>query len=107
MPAKKAALPAKVRPVGEMVLICHDEDQKVTAGGIILPNATKVLTGRIVAVPEKMKENQIDYPFQELDRVIYDPRESIPVELLPQNRYFLVEAKYIYAVVEAKNERDE
>jgi co-chaperonin GroES (HSP10) len=104
--AKSKTLARRVRPVGEMVLICHDEDQEKTAGGLLLPADSKiqVLTGRIVAVPDRMKDS-VDYPFDELDRVIYDTRERIPLELLSQNRYFLVEARFIYGVIEDEQGR--
>lgn len=108
MKKTKKPLAASVRPVGEMVLIYHDEDQDRTLGGIILPDTAKyhVLTGRIVAMPDKMKEDQLEYPFEVLDRVIYDTRERIPVELMSQNRHFLVEARFIYGVVVEKTEEE-
>lgn len=107
-PKKKSSITSRVLPVGEMVLIYHDEDQKETAGGIILPDRAKVpvLTGRIIAIPDKLKEDKVEYPFEELDRVIYDPRCAIPVELLSHNRHFLVESKYIYAVIEDQSKDD-
>ena len=91
----------KIQPVGEMVLIFHDEDQNITKKGIILPDSAKVevLTGRIAAIPERMKEDQLEYPYQEFDRVIYDIRYRIPVELFSENRYYLVDRRYIYGVV--------
>lgn len=109
-PKKKTDTPVakRVRPVGEMVLIFHDEDQTKTSGGIILPDVAKiqVLTGRIVGMPDRMKENQVDYPFDELDHVIYDPRERVPVELMSGNRYFLVDARFIYAVVDPEQKEE-
>lgn len=96
-------------PVGTMVLIRHDEDEKTTSGGIILPDTSsiKTLTGRIIRMPEKLKHNKMDYPFEELDRVIYDTRERIPCSLETNNREFLVEAEAIYAVVKLVNEEDD
>lgn len=91
----------EIHPVGDMVLICHDDDKEVTSGGIILPDNAKVftLTGRIVRIPDRMKEDHLEYPFEELDRVIYDTRDSIPCDLETGNKLFLVEAKKIYGIV--------
>lgn len=90
-----------LRPVGEMVLIRQDPEQEKTSGGIILPDRSKVetLTGIIVAMPERMKEDSLEYPFEEEDRVIYDIRYQIPIDLSPGNKYHLVEAQYIYGVL--------
>lgn len=90
-----------------MVLIYHDEDLNKTLGGIILPDSEKirVLTGRIVAIPEKMENDSIEYPFKRDDRVIYDTRERIPVELMPDNRYFLVDYQFIYGIVQEVEEK--
>lgn len=91
-----------IRPLGEMVLIRHDKDKGVTDGGILLPDTAKerLLTGRVVAIPERMREDQLTYPFEELDWVLYDVREGIPVSLDPRNTDYLVPAEYLYAVVE-------
>jgi co-chaperonin GroES (HSP10) len=98
----------QINPVGNMVLIRHDEEQKTTSSGLILPDSAKVdvLTGMIAALPERMKEDRIEYPFEETNRVIYDIRYRIPIELMPGNRYFLVDCKYIYGVVEDVSDND-
>jgi co-chaperonin GroES (HSP10) len=91
-----------IHPVGEMVLIFHDEEPK-TLSGILLPSTTPshVLTGRLIAIPEKMQDDKLEYPFRKLDRVIYDTRHRIPVDLMDNNnRHFLVSYKYIYGIVE-------
>lgn len=91
----------EIHPVGDMVLICHDEEQGKTPGGLILPDNAKIttLTGRIIRIPQKMQDDQLEYPFRELDRVIYDIRERIPCELVPGNKMFLADYKSILAVV--------
>lgn len=91
-----------IRPLGEMVLISHDGAKKQTNGGILLPDTCKieVLTGRIIKMSSKMIDDELEYPFRELDRVIYDTRYAIPVDFEPGNTYFLIEHKYLYGVVD-------
>ena len=93
----------EIHPVGDMVLICHDEEQAKTQGGLFLPDNAKIttLTGRIVRIPQKMEDDKLEYPFAELDRVIYDIRERIPCELMPGNKMFLIDFKNILAVVKS------
>jgi co-chaperonin GroES (HSP10) len=109
MKAKKKSLGSTIKPVGEMVLVYHDQDQNVTAGGIHLPGISevKVLTGRIAALPKRMEEDTLQYPFEVADHIIYDIRDRVPVELMPGNRYFLVDAKFIYGVVSSGEEEDD
>lgn len=97
----------QIRPVGDMVLIRHDEETK--SGSIILPDSAKnkTMTGMIIAVPEKMRDDSLEYPFSELDRVIYDVRDSIPVSLDLKNRDFLVNYKSIYAIVNDQEVNDQ
>lgn len=85
-----------------MVLITSDSSKNKTSGGIVLPDSCKidVLTGRIIKMPAKMVEDELEYPFRELDQVIYDPRYAIPVDLEPGNKFYLIDYKYLYGVVE-------
>lgn len=99
----------EVYPVGTMVLIRHDDESEVTSGGIVLPDAAKIytLTGRIVRVSGSLSENSLEFPFEELDRVIYDTRERIPVDFEPGNKMFLVEASKIYGIVKEIDVEDQ
>lgn len=96
-----------VEPVGIWLLIKHDKERDKTHGGIILPDNAKVttLTGCIVGMSDKLKEDKLQYPFDEYNRVIYDIRERVPVDLLPGNEYFLVKADSILAVVKEKDKK--
>lgn len=90
-----------VRPLFDMVLIRQDEKEDVTEGGILLPDSAKqnTLTGTVATMPDKMKENRMDYPFEEGDKVIYDIRQRVPIKFDPRNKYYLVEYTAILGVV--------
>lgn len=106
---KTKPLGTMISPVGEMVLIFHDKDQNVTKGGIVLPQIAeiRVLTGRVAAMPDRMKEDNLQYPFEVADHVIYDIRDRFPVELDGDNRYYLVDAKFIYGVVYNREDEED
>ena len=49
-----------------------------------------VITGRVIAV-SKAIENDEDQTIRQYDKVLFDPREAIPVELEHDNRMFVVD----------------
>jgi hypothetical protein len=49
-----------------------------------------------------MNDDELEYPFRELDQVIYDPRYAIPVDLEPGNKFFLIDYEYLYGVVDVE-----
>ena len=89
-----------VEPIGKRVLIRKDEDKKQTKSGIHLPDKIEIptLTGRIVAVSSQI-ENDTDYPIAQYDRVLFNPKEAIPVECEDNNRLFVVPVDDIVAVI--------
>jgi len=91
-----------IRPINDMVLIRHDKAEAETSSGILLPDSARieVLTGIVVAMPDKMKEDHLEYPFKEGDRVVYNTRERIPYNLDPRDPHYLVNYKFILGVVE-------
>jgi chaperonin GroES len=94
----KAALET-VEPVGKRVLIRKDEDKKTTKSGIHLPDKIEIptLTGRVVAVSKEV-ENDTNYPIQQYDRVLFNPKEAIPVDFEGDNRLFVVPVENVVAV---------
>jgi len=88
-----------VEPIGKRVLIRKDEDRKRTKAGIHLPDKIEIptLTGRVVAV-SAMVENDDDYPIRRYDRVLFHPKDSIPVDFEGDNRLFVVPVENIVAV---------
>jgi chaperonin GroES len=88
-----------VEPVGKRVLIRKDEDKKQTKGGIQLPDNIEIptLTGRIVAVSIEV-ENLPDVPLSKYDKVLFNPKNAIPVDFEGDNRLFVVDLENIVAV---------
>lgn len=88
-----------IEPVGLRVLIRKDAEKRTTRGGIHLPDDAKtpVLTGRVVAISVQVDSNP-DYPLQQYDKVLIDPRNGIPVDFEQDNRLFIVPIEDIVAV---------
>lgn len=88
-----------VEPIGKRVLIRKDQDKKQTKSGIHLPDKIEIptLTGRIVSVSIEVA-NDINYPIQQYDRVLFNPKEAIPVDFEGDNRLYVVPIENIVAV---------
>ncbi len=88
-----------IEPVGKRVLIRKDEDKKTTKGGIQLPGNIEIpqITGRIVAVSAQI-ERDADYPIQQYDRVLFNPKHAIPVDFEGDNRLYVVPIEDVVAV---------
>jgi chaperonin GroES len=88
-----------VEPVGKRVLIRKDEDKKTTKGGIQLPGNIEIptITGRVVAVSAQIQRDE-DYPIAQYDRVLFNPKNAIPVDFEGDNRLFVVPIDDIVAV---------
>ncbi len=95
---KKPALET-VEPIGKRVLIRKDEDKKTTKSGIHLPDKIEIptITGRVVSVSAQVG-NDPDYPIKQYDRVLFNPKEAIPVDFEGDNRLFVVPVENIVAV---------
>ena len=88
-----------VEPIGTRVLIRKDEDKKVTKGGVHLPDKIEIptLTGRIVSISEQVRRDE-DYPIQQYDRVLFNPKRCIPVDFEGDNRLFVIPVEDVVAV---------
>lgn len=88
-----------VEPLGKRVLIRKDEDKKVTKGGIELPDSVEIptITGRIVAVSAQV-EHDDDFPLRQYDRVLFNPKQAIPVEFDSDNCLYVVPIEDVVAV---------
>ena len=88
-----------VEPIGKRILIRKDQDKKQTKSGIHLPDKMEVptLTGRIVEVSAEV-ETDSNYPIQQYDRVLFNPKDAIPVDFEGDNRLFVVPVENIVAV---------
>ena len=88
-----------VEPIGERVLIRKDEDRKITKDGIHLPDKIEIptITGRVVTVSTVI-ENNPDYPIEQYDKVLFNPKDSIPVDFEGDNRWFVVPIDDVVAI---------
>lgn len=88
-----------VEPIGKRVLIRKDEDKKETKGGIRLPDNIEIptITGRIVAISAEV-QNSSDIPLSQYDKVLFNPKDAIPVDFEGDNRLFVVEIESVVAV---------
>ena len=88
-----------IEPVGWRVVIRKDDNRRQTKSGIVLPDSKEipVITGRIVAVSREV-EGDTDVPLRVYDKVLFDPREAIPVELEHDNRLFVVNVDHVLGV---------
>ena len=94
-----------VEPVGKRILIRKDEDRKTTKGGIQLPGNIEIptITGRGVAVSAQVERDE-DYPIAQYDKVLFNPKNAIPVDFEGDNRLFVVPVEDIVAVFRRKKE---
>src|SRR6476646_10814854 len=88
-----------IEPIGKRVVIRKDDNKRQTRGGIVLPDTHEipVITGRVIAV-SKAIENDEDQTIRQYDKVLFDPREAIPVELEHDNRMFVVSIDRVLAI---------
>ncbi len=88
-----------VEPIGNRVLIRKDADKKVTKVGIHLPDKIEIptLTGRIVAVSAQVDHDE-DYPIKQYDRVLFNPKNSLPVDFEGDNQLFVIPIEDVVAV---------
>ena len=88
-----------IEPIGKRVVIRKDDNKRQTKGGIVLPDTHEipVITGRVIAV-SKAIENDEDETIRQYDKVLFDPREAIPVELEHDNRLFVVAIERVLAI---------
>jgi chaperonin GroES len=95
-----------VEPIGKRVLIRKDDDKKQTKSGIHLPDKIEIptLTGRVVAISAQV-DRDVDYPLSRYDRVLFNPKHAIPVDLEGDNRLFVIPVEDVVAVF--RRESDE
>ena len=88
-----------VEPIGLRVLVRKDEPKKETKGGIALPDAAEIptITGRVVTISAAI-EHDDDLPLKRYDKVLFHPKNAIPVDFESDNQLFVVPAEDIVAV---------
>src|SRR5687768_10291202 len=88
-----------IEPIGKRVVVRKDDNKRQTKSGIVLPDSHEipVITGRVISV-SKAIENDDDQTIRQYDKVLFDPREAIPVELEQDNRLFVVHIDRVLAI---------
>jgi len=88
-----------IEPIGKRVVFRKDDNKRQTRSGIVLPDTHEipVITGRVIAI-SKAIENDDDQTIRQYDRVLFDPREAIPVELEHDNRLYVVAIDRVLAI---------
>ena len=98
-PTKRTSEYDIIEPIGKRVVVRKDENRRETKSGIVLPDSHEipVITGRVIAI-SKAIENDEDQTIRQYDKVLFDPREAIPVELEHDNRMFVVAIDRVLAI---------
>lgn len=88
-----------VEPLGRRILIRKDESRQKTKGGIVLPDQAEIptITGRVVEISRQI-QNDNDFPVQKYDKVLFHPKNAIPVDLESDNVLFVVDIDDVVAV---------
>ncbi len=88
-----------VEPLGMRVLVRKDEARQQTKGGIVLPDDAEIpnITGRIVEISAQV-EHDVDFPIRKYDKILFNPKQAIPVDFESDNLLFVVPLEDIVAV---------
>ena len=88
-----------VEPLGMRILIRKDEPRTQTRGGIVLPDTSEIptITGRVVEISVQVERNE-DFPIRKYDKVLFHPRNAIPVDFESDNLLFVVPVDDVVAV---------
>ncbi len=88
-----------IEPLGKRVLIRKDADKKRTKGGIELPDSVEIptITGRVVTVSTQVEHDE-DFPIRRYDKVLFNPKNAIPVDFEADNQLFVVPIEDLVAV---------
>lgn len=88
-----------VEPLGKRILIRKDESRQKTRGGIVLPDKAEIptITGRVVEVSAQI-ERDLNFPIRKYDKVLFHPKNAIPVDLESDNVLFVVPIEDVVAV---------
>lgn len=99
MAKKRAQSFEYVEPIGPRVLVRKDEPKRETRGGIALPDAAEIptITGRIVTI-SAMVEQDAEMPLKQYDKILFHPKDAIPVDFESDNQLFVVPVEDVVAV---------
>lgn len=96
-----------IEPIGKRIVIRKDDNKRETRSGIVLPDSHEipVITGRVIAISKQI-ENDEDMTIRQYDKVLFDPREAIPVELEHDNRMFVVALDRVLAIFRRSDQKN-
>ena len=88
-----------VEPIGMRVLVRKDQAKRQTKGGIALPDQAEIptITGRIVAISAQIAKDE-DIPLRQYDKILFHPKNAIPVDFEPDNQLFVVPVDDVVSV---------
>lgn len=88
-----------VEPIGMRIVVRKDEAKRQTKGGIALPDQAEIptITGRVVAISAQI-ENDDDVPLRQYDKILFHPKNAIPVDFEQDNQLFVVPIEDVVAV---------
>src|SRR5256885_1468246 len=106
-PTRKSTEFDVIEPTGKRVVIRKDDNKRETKSGIVLPDSHEipVITGRVIAI-SKAIENDEDQTIRQYDKVLFDPREAIPVELEHDNRLYVVAIDRVLAIFRRSDSKE-
>lgn len=98
-PTKRAMEFDLIEPIGKRVVVRKDANKRETKSGIVPPDTHEipVITGRVIAISKQI-ENDEDLTIRQYDKVLFDPREAIPVELEHDNKLYVVHIDRVLAI---------
>jgi len=96
-----------VEPIGARVLVRKDEPKRETKGGLVLPDQAEIptITGRIVAISAQI-ENDEDLPLRQYDKILFHPKNAIPVDFEADNQLYVVPVEDVVAVFRRQSPED-
>ncbi|MBT4867038.1 MAG: co-chaperone GroES [Planctomycetaceae bacterium] len=88
-----------VEPLGLRVLIRKDESRQQTRGGIVLPDDAEIptITGRVVEISAQVANDE-DFPIKKYDKVLFHPKNAVPVDFESDNLLYVVPLDDLVAV---------
>ncbi len=88
-----------VEPLGLRILIRKDGARQETRGGIVLPETSEIptITGRVVEISVQVERDE-DFPIRKYDKVLFHPKEAIPVDFEADNLLYVVPVEDVVAV---------
>ena len=88
-----------VEPLGKRILIRKDEARQRTRGGIVLPVQSEIptITGRVVEISVQIERDH-DFPIRKYDKVLFHPKNAIPVDFEADNLLYVVPIEDVVAI---------